>query len=256
MAEMRVSSIIIVLVLVGIVGFLVLTFGGWMAIGWFRKENFDKGLALAKGYTKAETAEQALDKFREAIQARDYNSASYYVTKDYSDLLKKTHAKANELGGYLDKINDWGKEKGILTDKLKVALFYADPFPKNFKASPTKPKEEGGKASGSYVWDLPYTLDNPGATLQNETGLDPKMFKNILSYQAFNGKIDLVKEGDEWKISLVVGPQWVAEANHFNDRAQTYITGLHGFWKDVNNQRYSKKQEYEGDVMQVFRSAK
>src|SRR6516225_3858379 len=127
MPEMRVSHLVIFAVLVAIVVFPLLVFGGIIGGFWFiTKENMDKGVAAAKGYTTARDPAQAMDKFREAIHNRDYKSASYYCTKNYADLLRKSHDNAAELGNTIDKIRDWGTNKGLMTDKLRVTLYALD----------------------------------------------------------------------------------------------------------------------------------
>src|SRR2546423_1158038 len=108
MPEVRVSHVVIFGILAAIVAVPILIFAGVMGGFWFlTKDNMDKTLAGAKGYTKATTPDEAMNKFREAIHARDYQSASYYCTKGYGEALKKSHAKASELGGLIDKIHGW-----------------------------------------------------------------------------------------------------------------------------------------------------
>lgn len=258
MPEVRVSHLLVVVILVAIVVVPILIFAGVIGGFWFlTKENMEKGIAGVQGYSTAKTPGDAMDRFRDAIHKRDYKNAAYYCTKDYGELLKKAHANAAEYGGNIDKIREWGKNNGLLTDKLKIALLLADPFPINFKAGPAPKEEADKKTYGNYVWETPHTLDNPATNfIEDLKQMDPKMFQQILYFRMFDGKIELVREAEEWKLSVPVSPAWQTLVSHFNDRCKTYNTGLQGFWKDVNNQRYSKKSEYEGDVLAVFRNAK
>jgi len=258
MPEMRVSHLIILAVLFAIVVFPLLVFGGIIGGFWFiTKENMDKGVAAAKGYTTARDPAQAMDKFREAIHTRDYKSASYYCTKNYADMLRKSHDNAADLGNTIDKIRDWGTSKGLMTDKLRVTLYALDPFPKNFKSGPA-PKQEGeNKAYGNYVWEVGHTLENPIVkNLEDMKLLDPRMFRNVLCVQAFAGKIQLVKAGEDWKIDVTTTPLWETEVSYFNDRCKTYQTGMHGMWKDLNNERYDTKGAFERDIMATLIAAK
>src|SRR5262249_26476013 len=170
-----------------------------------------------------------MDNFREAIHNRDYKSASYYCTKNYADMLRKSHDNAADLGNTIDRIRDWGTSKGLMTDKLRVTLYALDPFPKNFKSGPA-PKQEGeNKAYGNYGWEVGYTLENPIVkNLEDMKLLDPRMFRNVLCVQAFAGKIQLVKAGEDWKIDVTTTPLWETEVSYFNDRCKTYQTGMHG----------------------------
>jgi len=255
---MRVSHLVITVAIVAIFAVPLLVFAGIIGGFWFiTKENMDKGVAAVKGYTGAKDPAQAMDKFREAIHNRDYKSASYYCTKNYAEMLKKSHDNASELGSTIDKIRDWGAKKGLITDKLKVTLYALDPFPNNFKGGPA-PKQDGdNKAFASFVWEPGYTLEKPNLNnVEDMKQLDPRMFRNILCVQALSGKIALVREGEEWKIDVTTTPQWEAEVSYFNDRCATYQTGLNGMRKDLNNQRYDTKAAFEREIIAKLIAAK
>ncbi len=256
---MRVSSVIIVLVLVGAVGFLVLTFGGWMAVGWFRKETFDKGLAVAQGYTKATTPAEAMDLFRSAIQARNYESASYYCTKDYSEYLKRTHTAAKDLGRELDRIRTFGKEKAILTDKVQIVLHRLDPFPLNFKVGPVPKEDAKGKTVGSFEWQA-LVLKNPGMVNQIQLQSDVKdfdwtMFENVLGPPMMFGKVELVKEDDSWKLHIPTNQVWDRGINNFLAKSKTYHTGLGQFAGNMSAERYADPPMFEAEIFSKLRSA-
>ncbi len=251
MPEVKVRNLVLLVVIVG-GGILAFVFFGATITYWF----WDTW-AKARGYTAASTPGEAMDKFREAIHNRDYDAASRYCTKPYAELLKKSHTNAKELATLTDKIRNWGKNNGLMTDRLKFSLQNFDPFPTNFEGGPA-PKEEGAKATATYKWTAPFVLDNPNdkKLADDLKTLDPRMFQNILCLQAFNGQIKLVKEGDEWKLDIPTTPLWETEVAYFNDRAKTYETGLNGMWKDLNNQRYDTKAAFERDVIGKLAAAK
>jgi hypothetical protein len=265
MPEMRVTSVIIIVVVAVVIIVPILIFTGIIGGFWIlNKDSMEKGIAAAKGYTAAKTPTEAMDKFKDAIHARDYRSASYYVTKPYGEQLKRSHDNASELGGLIDKIRDWSDGKGLLTDKLRVTLFHLDPFPKHFKGGDAPKMDGENKAYGAYKVDVPYTLKaqmTPMAIENELKQLDLRMYRNILSFvppgtYALPGKVLLVKEGEEWKLDIPTTPAYEAEVSYFNDRAKTYITGLNGMWKDLNNQRYDTGPALENDVMGKLRAAK
>jgi hypothetical protein len=254
--ELRLLHVMIVGIILILVGVPVLIFAGVLHGFWFlTKENMDRTIASGKGYTAAKTPTEAMDKFREAIHARDYKAASYYTTKNYGELLTKSHANARELGNYVDKIRNWGENKGLLTDKLKVALFWIDPFPKNIKSGEAPKLDGDKKAVGIYLWDPAYKLDGTPTNIQDMKELDLRMFTNILKVNAFQSGVKLVKDGDEWKLDIITTPQWEAEVSHFNDRARTYITGLEGLWNDLNRERIDTKTGLENEVLGKLRAA-
>src|SRR5207253_2199440 len=93
--------------------------------------------AGAKGYTAAKTPAEAMDKFREAIQNREYKIAGdKYCTKAYAEILSRCHKDASEVGTDHDRIREYAKNKGLMTDKLLFLMHSMDPYPKNFKVGP------------------------------------------------------------------------------------------------------------------------
>lgn len=255
--EVRLLHVMVVGIILVIVAVPILIFAGVIGGFWFlTKENMERGIASGKGYTPAKTPTEAMDKFREAIHARDYKSASYFTTKHYAELLSKSHANASELGNLVDKIRNWGEKKGLLTDKLKYTLFWIDPFPKNFKSAEA-PKQDGDKkAVGAYKWENPFEIRGTGFSFQDSKEYDGRMYTNILRVNAFQPGINLVKEDDEWKLNIITTPQWEAEVSHFNERARTYITGLEALLSDLNRERISTSNGLENEVMAALRAAK
>ncbi len=269
MPEVRVSHLLIVGVILVIIATPILIFLGMLAIpsfdlfGWKTPDlnqqtlnkGLDTGLAAAAGFNPAKSPTEAMDKFREAIKGRKYKFAAIYVSKEYADQLNRSHDNAAEFGALVDKIRNWGDNKGILSDKAKIALFSIDPFPSNFKAGPA-PKQEGDKAYGNFVWEK-IKLENPNANiLEDVKSMDPRMFQNILSYQAFNGKLEFVKTGEEWKINVPMTPAWETEIGNFNDKTKTYVTALSAFWNDVNRERFESKAKFESELFSQLRASK
>src|ERR1022692_4473473 len=203
MAEARVTSVIILLVIVGAIGAVVLAFFGVIGIGWLNQKNLknlaDQGAAVTKGYTAAKTPNEAMDFFHKAIQDRDYKVAGNYTTKEYGEQLKR-ETRASELGRYTDSIRSFAIDKGFMNDRLTYTLNSFDPFPKNFKPGPA-PVISGDKASGTFIWEpVKYETANPVALVANPPfkDMDVKMFQNLYR-QPFGiitgvSNIDLVKE--------------------------------------------------------------
>lgn len=268
---MRVSHLAIGGVVLVLIGAPILIFLGLLAIpsfeipflGWKTpslnqraiNEQIDAGLATAAGFTPAKNPTEAMDKFKEAIHARKYKFAAIYCTKSYAEMLERSHDNAVELGTLLDKIRNWGDNKKILSDKTKIALHSIDPFPTNFKSG-TPPKQDGDKAYATYEWEK-VKLENPGSHILEEVKqMDVRMFQNVLSSKAFNGKIEIVKVGEDWKLNIPVTPVWEAEVAHFNEQCKTYVTGLNGFWTDINREVYDSKGKFESEFLGKLRAAK
>lgn len=270
MPEVRVSHLLIVGVILVIIATPILIFVGWLAIpsfdlfGWktpdlnqqTMNKGIDTGLAAAAGFNPAKSPTEAMDKFREAIKGRKYKFAALYVNKEYAEQLNRSHDNAAEFGGLVDKIRNWGDNHGILSDKAKIALFQIDPFPTTFKAGPA-PKQDGDKAYGNYLWELPK-LDNPNTNILEDvrTSMDPRMFMTVLSPPVFKGKLEFVKSGEEWKLNVPMTPAWETEIGYFNDKTKTYVTALNGFWSDINRNQFESKAKFESELFAKLRESK
>ncbi len=184
MAEIKVTHLLVVLVLVGGVAVVVLAFAGYIALPYLNKKDLnelvDKGTQTVTGYTPAKTPTEAMDKFREAVLARKYKAAAIYCTKPYADLLERSADNAAELGFAIDKVRDYGQSKGFKTDKMAFVLHFLDPFPKNFKSG-LAPTIKDNKATGKYEWEL-LGLETPVPTmLQEFKSMDEKMLQRVLA---------------------------------------------------------------------------
>ena len=269
MPEMRVSHLLILVVILAVIATPFLVCFGFLVIpsvdlfGWktpelnkkTMEEGIDKGLATAAGYTPAKSPQEAMDQFRKAIQERKYKFAAIYVTKPYGEQLERAHDSAKELGEKIDRIRNFGDNKKILSDKVKLALYRIDPFPTNFKSG-AAPKQEGDKATGKYVWEL-QKLENPGANIfEDVQSMDAQMFKNVLRGTFFLGQLNLVKVGDDWKIDVPMNPVWEADISHFVEHSKTHVTGLDGFVNDMTREQFDSKAKFESELFAKFRNAK
>ena len=238
-----------------------------MDLGWFttpevNQKNLNdlanKGVQSATGYTPAKTPSEAMDLFQEAIQKRKYKFAAIYCSKNYAEVLERVGGSAAELGGTIDQIRDYAKEKALLTDHVVIALHKLDPFPKNFKIKGPPVQKGDAKAIGMITWDTlalkdPKTQFDP--VIQQ---LDMSMFNNVLALPVSSASlqgIELLKDGEAWKLNLPITPQWEAAANLFNERYKAYQKELGAFKIYMENDRYTP-ESFEADVLKAFRDAK
>jgi len=257
MAEVRLSHLLTASVLAAIVAFLILSCGiGYIAVGPFSKETTDHYLASFTGFPPAKTPAEAMDKFRDAIQARKYKIAARYVTKPYKELLERANTGTTEMATVLDRIHGYAKDNGYVTDKLTVAMYQMDPFPRNF-ASGKPPEVKGDKAFGRYQWEeLP--LKNKSVFLDAEwKSMDAKMFHPIYApAEIFSGAIELVKEGEEWKLNIPTNQVWETNVGYYNDNYKRYYNGLTSFKGDMLNNRFPAAKDFEEEVLKSIKNAK
>jgi hypothetical protein len=275
MAEMRLSHVIIGLVILVLIGAPILICFGFLAIpaldfGWFKtpeltKKNLtqavDEGVGAATGYTAAKTPTEAMDKFRDAIQNRKYKYAKVYVTKDYADMLERANTAAYDIGTKLDRIREFGKNNGILTDKTAIFLNRLDAFPKNF-GSGKAPEMKGDKAYGKYEWTF-VEKGVPFDQIANELkSLDAEMYQMVLGPPLiFHAQIELIKEGEDWKLNIPVKanpllPAWEKTVAYYIDHYKTHDTALEGFISSMTREQYDTPAAFESAVFAKLRAAK
>jgi hypothetical protein len=257
MAEVRVSHLFFALVIVGAIVFIVLTcFVGAFAIGPFNTDTTASIWAWTRGYKAAQTPAEAMEKFRDAIVARDYKTAGRYTTKSYKDMLERAHPAAVELTGMMDKINEYAKDKGLLSDKTIYAFNNLDPFPRNFKIG-TAPVMKADKAYGMFVWDPLPTKGPFNPQDADYAALEQKMFQKVLARPVVVGlTVEIIKEGDDWKLNIPTDTAWETEVSYFNNNYKRYHTGLDSFKGDMLNNRWDSAREFESQVMQKLKNAK
>lgn len=245
---MRVSTLaIIVVVLIAAVGGGVYFFGGP-----------DGFLAWKGGFTPATTPEEAMEKFREAIQQRKYRWAAKYCTKDYAEILVKSDGAAARMGDLIDKIRDYMLSKNLQTDQAQLLLYYLDPFPSNFKVKGAVRAVNDKEAIGAFELEPLQQLSGANFTLSPTTqaAIETKMYGNNLTpRQIFAGGVKVVKEGDQWKLNIDTSDAMRDSARYFLDRSPAYESELKTFRTYMMNGRYDSGKAFEGELVDALKKA-
>jgi hypothetical protein len=252
---MRLISLLILVAIVGGIGFVLIFKRDWLF------KTVEEGSRLAKGYKAAQTPAEAMDYFLKAVKKRDYKTAATYCTKgDYAEQLNKANDAAESVGTLIDQVVAYMKNKGLKTDKSTVLLYKLDLFPSNFEVKDSPKKIDDAKYVGLYeLKDLGITPPN----LNEMKSMDVKMLTNALGASLFTtpvAKVEIVQEGKDddksWKLNIPVLPGQVQLISHYVDHAPTYVTGLKGFLKEVNNDRFTSPRDFENEVVKVLQNAK
>ncbi len=148
---MRITSVIVLLVIVGGIGL-----GAWYVLTHRESvmEVVKKGQHEVQGYTPAKTPDEAVDKFRSAVKARDYDAAAIYCTTDYAEQLRRASTAANALATAIDNLSDMMETENIKSDKVKVILKALEPFPREIKAVGGVEKQGDDKAKVTLAEDF------------------------------------------------------------------------------------------------------
>lgn len=263
---MRLTSLLALIAIVGGIGYVAIFKRDWI----FGKAR--EAVEYASGYSPAKTPGEALDLFKKAVKERKYKTAAKYVSGDYAEQLVKAGDAAASVGTLIDEINNYMENKGLKTDKAACILFCLDALPCYFKVKDA-PKVEGEKSAvGYYEFEaLPWMKTDLSSEQQQ---VDWKMMVQPLTFFrvpfAINplgiptlggiATLQIVEEGKDgekaWKLKIPLWPNQVGAVDTWLGNHKAYLTGLEKFRREMNNDRYASKRDFEREVFQVIQSAK
>jgi hypothetical protein len=142
-----------VLAVVLVVGLLALT-GLFLVVPSARPAFVQAWFHTAQGFTPAKSGEDALAKFKKALEARDYEAAALYCAGDYKEWITKAAKDAQELGRTIDDLRSVMKTTGVKSDKADLVLYSLDPFPASFKIDRVAVTGEKGSAVLNWTEDV------------------------------------------------------------------------------------------------------
>lgn len=250
---MRLTSLLILVAIVGGVGYVALFQRDWVA------GLFTKGQQTLAGYKDAKTPTEAVEFFLKAVKKRDYEAAALYCSGEYAAQLKKTSEAASAMGGRIDEVLTFIDEKGFMTDKTRALLRSLDPFPTTLKIGGVG-EEKDGKAFAGYVPTEdaapPAALVVPPSDLQR---LDARMFNNNLSPGPLLAKFSLKRTGEgdtaKWLIEFPVGPGGLNALAYYRDHHKSYLEGLNTIREEIRQGRHLKDAVF-GEVVRILASSK
>jgi hypothetical protein len=247
---MRVSSLVILVLLIAGAGYVFLIRPPWVQDLWRR----------GTGYAPAATPTEAVDRFIKAVKARDLATAATYCNPEYAELLKRGAQANAEMGKVIDGITEYMTNKGLATDKCIIFLHYLDAFPTNLKMV-AAPKEDGDSAVAICQLDVQGVkgdIKDLQGFFSDLQSVDNRMFNRaFMSPYLVNPKgFALTKEGDVWKLKIPVPDVQVQAADYYISNYKAYHTGLTVFRRDVTNERYASKSEFESELLKVLQEAK
>ncbi len=244
---MRVRTLAL-LVVIGALIAVAIVYRSWVF------NQFDTANRWRTGFRPAETPNDAMEKFRDAIQQRKYSWAASYCTKDYADLLIKCDGPAAHLGAIIDKIRDYMEANKLQNDQCQALLFYIDPFPRRFKVQGVPKQINDREAVGAFVWE-----PLPNVSLDQFRGsVDAGMFYvNLVPADIGSGApIKITKEGDAWKLNIVPTTANVENVRYFLDHWQAHESELGTFRTYMTNGRYDSPNSFQTELLDSMRKAR
>ncbi len=211
---------------------------------WFQK---------ASGFTPATSPEDALDKFKKALEKRDYEAAALYVTGDYKEFIDKGGKDAKELATAVDDLQAVMKTTGVKSDKVDYALFLLTPFPATFKIAKVE-KQGDDKATAILDWSDDLARFAAVRTHLADWKINPGLLFSLMPSNSLTlVKVNLKQEAGAWKIVVPaeitgVGGRHVRDSvEALRKNATNYKNALNEIKTDIKNNP-ATKEDFERSV--------
>jgi hypothetical protein len=210
-------TLVALLAVVGIGGYLFL-FQRDFLTGLFKK-----GAREAKGLVgsgPAKTAEEAVEKFKDFVKKRDYETAAQYLGGLYGEMMKKSAKAAEELGKAADSVRSLAEKRGItLTDKARAILDSVETFPTDISVLELKP-EGDDKAQGK------------------------------LNVQGRPQLVEVKRDAEGWKVHFRVPNEAVLRlaVDRLNQKGKDYARALERIHDQIMSKEIQTKDELENKL--------
>jgi hypothetical protein len=224
----------------------------------------EKWFRTASGFTPATSPEDALDKFKRALEKRDYKTAATYCSGEYKEFIEKGHEDAKGIADAVDNLRSVTKAHGVKSDQADLILFLLDPFPADFKIESVK-KEGEEKATARLNWLLEvrkYVAEGD-ATKNLHWNINNRAWSSLLPVAVSvvpQLQVELKRGSDgSWTIVMPVynGDRHMRDQVEFLRKNATNVrNGLDSLKTDVKNDPATReKQSYESSLRTKLESA-
>jgi hypothetical protein len=173
----------------------------------------------ARGFGPAKSAEDALAKFKKAIELREYEIAALFCAGDYREWIVRGARDAQTLGRAVDSLRSAMNQHGVKSDRADLLLFRLDPFPSSFQIDKVRTTNEGTTAL--LNWSEEISRFSSRTLLEAVDNADASVQQALLPLRLvpMTGlRVGVVEdEDDNWKVVL---PVEVVDGRHVRSPIQ------------------------------------
>lgn len=217
---------------------------------WFR---------AAQGLTPAQTPTEAMEKFREAIRKRDYESAALYTGGDYREYMTGCANAANKLGTSIDElVHNVDEVAHINSDIGKGVLSLMEPFPKDFVFDMEKLKS---KSNNETVWAV---MAAPAGKTFEAKGpnqiwkVDLRILRSLVP-DPWDGTVEIKQDGNAkdqgWRIYFPVSAVFRSKADYLKQNYGNYMRALDNIKYSIKHDA-ATKSDFERQLQKELEDAK
>ena len=237
---MRATKLLLVLAVVGIIVITAI----FLIFPETQPGMVKKQMRSFKGFGPAQTPNEALDKFKNAIKERDYETASVFCTGEYAEFMLKGSKAAQKLGKAIDELVDNLETTGVKSTKARLTLSQLEPFPLDFKVIDVKNVGEDRAVArlGAAVDGKLFGFNSAEELIRN---VDNDMLRSLVPLP-WDGAVDLVRDGQgdkSWKLSFPVTPRLRTSVDKLVNNYSNYVRALDKVKYEVKHDAATK-----GDV--------
>jgi hypothetical protein len=231
-------KLLLLIIVVGTVG----AFGLFLLVPSARPAIVKKWFRAAGGYTPAKTPNECLEKFKECMKARDYETASdLYLTGEYKEEMRKVAKQANKLGQAIDDLwHNAFEVANLNSPNAQLGLTLLDPFPKEIKVRDIKHKEGEDKATAIIEISQDQLSQLKEVKTMAGWNADPRILLALVpEYFIPAAQVDLVYDGEKeksWKLNFPVTSALREKVAYLKDNHGNYVQAM-------NNLKYAVKHE-------------
>jgi hypothetical protein len=196
------------------------------------------------GLGPAKTPTECMDRFREAIKKRDYETAAEFTDTDYREQMRKVSKGAKKLGDAIDSMLYNMEKNGVNSPKARHILYLLEPFPTTIKVVDLKESDNGNKAIAKISVDA-EGLSPDTAPRQDFINRNRHMIRALVPIEiGLNlDTLELFKEETGfWKIRIPVTPRLRTSVDKLKENATNYANGILQVRDEVKNNPVTKEQ--------------
>jgi hypothetical protein len=242
-ASMHAGKALLIFLVVGLIGatglFLLVpsTRPGFVKT-WFHK---------AEGFGPSTSASDALDKFKQAIEKRNYEAASLYLSGDYKEWFDKGRNDAEALHKAIDDLRAAMQTYGVKSDKAKFVLYMLEPFPADFKAGTPG---AGDSVTVVLSWADALVSHQGQSTDALPKSMDHKiwhsMLPNVVLGVSPTLSVTVTKEKDGWwriqfPLSTSADRRIQDTVDYLRKNGSNFKNAINGIKTDVKNDAPTKE---------------
>jgi hypothetical protein len=233
------------------------------------------------GFTPAKTPAEAVEKFREAIRKRDYETAALYTGGEYKQYLEMGADGGTKLARAIDDLLSNIDTVGINSPDSKFVLATLEPFPKDFKFDitqtvtakdyktlslffPTEFPDGQQKTIGDKmaIGVITFEMAKPGEAKSGRVNLNVVDSKIKMAFipnaDKWDGLVGLREEGNDketaWKIFIPL-LDVRQKVDYLKQNAGNFTVALDHVKYSVKHDA-ATKEGFEGELVKELNAAK